>query len=137
AQRGHGHDLVRLECGHPGHAGQPRLAVDLHGTGAALAGLAVPPAGQVRGLGRLEAMDHIQDHLAIGHVHLVVPQRAVVDVATPDPEGPTPHARAPRGCRRLPPETGTWPVRYGRTERPAPGASARSPGAPGVPHPRR
>src|SRR5262249_42736047 len=78
--------LGLLERRHAGHAAQPRLAVDLHRTGAALAGLAVPPHGEVGGLGRLETVDHIQDYLAVVDLDLVVLELAAGVVAAPDPE---------------------------------------------------
>ena len=40
------------------------LAVDLGAAGAALAGLAVPADGEVAGLGRLDAVDGVEHHLA-------------------------------------------------------------------------
>src|SRR5690606_34495853 len=66
--------------------GQPRLAVDLHRAGAALAGLAVPAAGQVRSLGRLQPVDHVEDDLALVDLNLVVGEFTAVGVASPDPE---------------------------------------------------
>src|SRR6516165_5305749 len=59
--------VARLEQVHPGHAHQARLAVDLGAARAALAGLAVPAARQIVGLGRLDLVDHVQhDHAFLG-----------------------------------------------------------------------
>src|SRR5690606_33359615 len=65
-----------------------RLTVDLHRAGAALAGLAVPPAGQIRRLGGLQPVDDVEDDLAVVHLHLVVPQLTVLGVTAPDLEAP-------------------------------------------------
>ena len=64
-QRRDGDGLVLAERRHPGHAHQPRLAVDLGRARAALACLAVPPHGEVVGLGGLQAMDDVEHHLAV------------------------------------------------------------------------
>src|SRR5213594_2843073 len=63
--------LAGREGVHPGHAHEPRLAVDLRAARAALAGLAVPPAGQVARLGGLQAMDHVEDDHALVEVDVV------------------------------------------------------------------
>ena len=57
---------------HAGHAHEPGLAVDLGGAGAALAGLAIPAAGQVVGLRRLDLVDGVEDDHALADVGLVV-----------------------------------------------------------------
>ena len=64
--------LVLGERGHPGHAHQPRPAVDLRAARPALAGLAVPADGEVAGLGGLEPVDDVEDDLALVHLHGVV-----------------------------------------------------------------
>src|SRR5690606_9641584 len=71
---------------HPGHAQQPRHPVDLRGARAALAGLAVPPDGEVGGLGRLQPVDDVEDDLALVHLDGVVDELPVAVVAAPDPE---------------------------------------------------
>src|SRR5439155_1114235 len=63
--------LAGREGVHPGHAHEPGLAVDLRAARAALAGLAVPPAGQVARLGGLQAMDHVEDDHALVEVDVV------------------------------------------------------------------
>ena len=65
AQRGDRDGLVGGERAHPGHAHQPRPAVDLGAARPALAGLAVPPDGEVGGLRRLQAVDDVEDDLAL------------------------------------------------------------------------
>src|SRR5829696_5607967 len=66
---------------------QPGAAVDLGRAGAALAGLAVPAHGQVAGLGRLDAVDGVQHHLAVLAGHGVVAQLPAAGVAAPQPQG--------------------------------------------------
>ena len=83
-QRGHRDRLGLGEGVHPGHAHQPGLAVDLGAAGAALAGLAVPADGQVRGLGRLQPVDDVEDDLALVHLDLELLQHAAGVVAAPD-----------------------------------------------------
>src|SRR5699024_3859243 len=61
-------------------------AVDLHRAGAALAGLAVPPAGQVGRLGGLQPVDDVEDDLALVHLDLEVAQVTAARVAAPDTE---------------------------------------------------
>ena len=56
---------VGVEVGQPGHAHQPRPAVDLGAARAALAGLAVPAHREVAGLGRLQPVDRVEDDLAL------------------------------------------------------------------------
>ena len=67
-----GQGLVGREDRHPGHAGQPRPAVDLHRARPALAGLAVPPDGQVVGLGGRQPVQDVQHDLALVDLDLVV-----------------------------------------------------------------
>src|SRR2546422_308810 len=62
ADRRHRDRLALGEQVHPRHAHQPRLAVDLRAARAALAGLAVPAHGEVRGLRGLDAMDDVEHH---------------------------------------------------------------------------
>ena len=78
--------LVLLEVREPAHAHQPRLAVDLGAARAALAGLAVPPDGEVAGLGGLHAVDRVEHDLALGDLDGVVLDLAAVLVAAPDPQ---------------------------------------------------
>src|SRR5258708_935 len=86
ADRGDRDGLVLGEGGHPGHAHQPGHAVDLRRAGPALAGLAVPPQRQVGGLGGLEAVQDVEDDLALVHLDRVVGQLALALVAAPDLE---------------------------------------------------
>ena len=74
--RRHRDRLVLGEGAHPGHAQQPRPAVDLGAARAALAGLAVPAHREVRGLGRLEPVDDVEDDLALVDLDGVVLQGA-------------------------------------------------------------
>src|SRR6202034_1909905 len=69
---------------HAGHAHEPGLAVDLGRARPALAGLAVPPAGQVPGLGGLDAVDDVQDDLALLGFQRVPAEVAALGVAPPD-----------------------------------------------------
>src|SRR5215213_373332 len=87
AQGGDGDRLAPLEDVEPGHAQQPGAAVDLGRAGAALAGLAVPAHGQVAGLGRLDAVDGVQHHLAVLAGHGVVAQVPAAGVAAPQAQG--------------------------------------------------
>ena len=63
--RGHGDRLALGQGVHPGHAHKGGLAVDLGRARAALAGLAVPAAGQVGGVDGLDAVDDVEDDLAL------------------------------------------------------------------------
>src|SRR5690606_28156463 len=63
-----------------------RPAVDLRAARAALAGLAVPADGEVAGLGRLDAVDRIEDDLALLDLDGEVLQPAALGVAAPDLE---------------------------------------------------
>ena len=76
---------VSVEVREPGHAQQPRLAVDLGAAGAALAGLAVPADREVAGLGGLHPVDGVEDDLALGDLDRVVAELAAALVAAPDP----------------------------------------------------
>src|ERR1051325_10770070 len=75
---------VERDLAHSGHAHQSRLAVDLRGTGTALAGLAIPAAGEVVGLPCLDFMDGIEHHHAFTYFHGVVFENAALRVTTPD-----------------------------------------------------
>ena len=86
AQRRDRDGLVLGERGHPGHAQQPRPAVDLRAARAALAGLAVPAHREVRRLGGLQPVDDVEDDLALVDLDRVVLQLAAVGVAAPHPE---------------------------------------------------
>src|SRR5262249_61335359 len=63
---------------------QPRPAVDLGAARAALAGLAVPADGQVVGLGRLDAMEHVEDDHPGIDGHPVLAEGAARGVAAED-----------------------------------------------------
>ena len=78
--------LFRREGRHPGHAGQPGPPVDLHRARPALARLAVPPDGQVIGLGGLQPVQHVEDDLALVDLDLVVGELAGPRVPAPDPQ---------------------------------------------------
>src|SRR5581483_7855230 len=80
------HGLVLLEGGHPRHARQARHAVHLHRARAALAGLAVPPAREVGLLCGLQAVDDVEDDLALVDLHLVVADLSARGVAAPNTE---------------------------------------------------
>ena len=99
AHRLDGHRLVQVQLAEPRHAHQPGLAVDFRGARAALAGLAVPPHGEVRRLLGLDAVngvehDHAVRHLGVerlvGAVISDLPRRSVLEKAglsSPDLEG--------------------------------------------------
>ena len=87
AQRGD-RDRPGRQRGEPGHAQQLRAAVDLGAARAALAGLAVPPDRQVPGLGGLQPVQHVQNHLALVHGNRVVREPAAGLVAAPHPQVP-------------------------------------------------
>src|SRR5690606_25918252 len=79
-------DVDRLVLGegtHPGHAHQPWLAVDLGAPRTALARLAVPPAREVARLRRLDAVDDVEDDLALVHLDRVIAEAATLGVPTP------------------------------------------------------
>ena len=98
AQRRDGDRLVVVEGVHAGHAHQPRATVDLGAARPALAGLAVPAHGEVLRLRRLEAVDDVEDDLALVHLDLEVVQLAVVVRPSPDPElRGVPHHAPPSG----------------------------------------
>jgi hypothetical protein len=73
---------------HPRHAHEAGLAVDFGGAGAALAGLAVPAAGEVLGLLGLDLVDDVEDDHAGGDGGGVVlePARVAGFCAAPDAE---------------------------------------------------
>src|SRR5215831_328983 len=81
------HRLARIEGVHAGHAHEARLAVDLRAARPALARLAVPAAGEIAGLGRLDGVDHVEDDHALLHGHAVVLEGAALGVAAPHPHG--------------------------------------------------
>src|SRR5581483_1408438 len=84
-QRRDGDDFVLAERRHPRHAHQLRPAVDLSRARSALARLAVPAHGEIRGLRLLQAMNDVEHHLALVHLDGVVVQAAAGVVAAPDP----------------------------------------------------
>src|SRR5918994_4593996 len=86
AHRLDGDRFVERQGVQPCHAHEPRLSVDLRRARSALAGLAVPAAGQVWRLGRLDAVDGVEDDHPLRHVGRVVHVAAVGARAAPDPE---------------------------------------------------
>ena len=82
--RRHGDGFPRVEQIHPRHTQQPRPAVDLGTARATLTGLTVPPDGQIAGLGRLEAVNHVEDDLALFGLDRVFDELATVSVTAPD-----------------------------------------------------
>ena len=83
AQRRHRDDLVLGEGAHARHAHQPRPPVDLGAARPALAGLAVPPHREVRGLRRLQAVDDVEHDLAFVDLDGEVLEVAVGAVTAP------------------------------------------------------
>ena len=81
-----GHRLGEIQLVEAGHAHELRFAVDLGRAGTALAGLAVPAAGQVVGLGGLDLVDGIEDDHAFGDLRLVIDHFAAGRVSAPDGE---------------------------------------------------
>src|SRR5262249_27079839 len=79
--------------------------------------LAVPPDGQVAGLGRLQPVQHVQDDLALVDLDLVVLQRPGARVPAPDPQRSlVPHiSGSPHPARRAHPRSCTSSARLGRT----------------------
>src|SRR5438094_901011 len=65
AHRGNGDGFARLEDAHACHAGQSRTSVDFGRARSALAGLAVPPDGQIAGLCRLDPVQDVEDDFAV------------------------------------------------------------------------
>ena len=127
-----GDRLVLGERRHPGHAQQPRPAVDLGAARAALAGLAVPAHREVAGLGGLQPVDDVEDDLAL------VDLDGVVAAGRRRSSSPR-HTRnlrvvrssvrllRRRRCgRRARLRSGTWPARRGRTGRAGPRGIAGS-----------
>src|SRR6266850_92851 len=78
--RRHRDGLAGLEQVHAGHAHEARLAVDLGAARPALAGLAVPPAGEVVGLGRLDPVDDVEDDHALLGLDAIVLEVAATGV---------------------------------------------------------
>src|SRR5215510_5422183 len=83
----HRYLLARIEGVHPGHAHEARLAVDLRAARAALARLAVPAAGEIPRLRRLDGVDHVEDDHALLHGHAVFLEGAALGVAAPHQHG--------------------------------------------------
>src|SRR5881396_3019727 len=81
ADRRHRDGLALGEEFHAGHAHEPRPPVDLGAARAAFARLAVPADGEVRRLGRLDAVDHVQHHHPFLGLHAIVPELAARRVA--------------------------------------------------------
>src|SRR3990170_2520443 len=73
--------LSGLEGVHASHAHEARVAVDLGAAGAALARLAVPADGEVVRLSGLDAVDDVEDNLALVHVDHVIDEGAAGGVA--------------------------------------------------------
>ena len=82
----HGDHLVRRQRVHARHAHQAWFTVDFRRARAALAGLAVPAACQVRRLLRLNAMHAVKEHHALGDIHGVLNESTRFLVAAPDAE---------------------------------------------------
>src|SRR5262249_37493620 len=83
-----GRDGDRLALGegvHPGHAHEPRLAVDLGAARAALPGLAVPPAREVVGLRRLDPVDDVQHDHALVALDAILLEVAAAGIAAEHP----------------------------------------------------
>src|SRR2546426_9168284 len=78
--RRHRDGLAGLEQVHAGHAHQAGLAVHLGAARPALAGLAVPPASEVLGLGRLDPVDHVEDDHAFFGLDAVILEGAAPGV---------------------------------------------------------
>ncbi len=98
--RGDRDGLALLERVHPAHAHQLRHAVDLGAAGAALAGLAVPADREVRGLGRLQPVDDVEDDLALVDLDLVVVEVTALAIAPPHAElGHVTHAGSSSSVR--------------------------------------
>src|SRR4029079_8036798 len=72
----------------PGHDCGGGAALHCGAARAALAGLAVPPDGEVRGLGRLQAVDDVEDDLTLLDLDAAVLELAVGVVAPPHAEPP-------------------------------------------------
>lgn len=68
----------------PGHAHEPRHAVDLGGAGPAFARFAIPAAGQVRRLRRLNLVDGIQNDHPFPDFHGIIPELALPPFSAPD-----------------------------------------------------
>src|SRR6202012_3377438 len=66
--------------------GQPRPAVDLHRARPALAGLAVPPDGQVAGLSGLQPVQDVEHNPALVDLPRLVGELAGTRVSAPDPQ---------------------------------------------------
>jgi hypothetical protein len=82
-----GHRLLDGQLVEAGHAHQLGHAVDLGRAGAALAGLAVPAAGEIVGRLRLDLVDGVEDHHALADLGGVVLERPALPIATPDAKG--------------------------------------------------
>src|SRR5262249_31783285 len=121
-------DLDRLpfrEVPEARHAGELRLAVDLHAARATLAGLAVPTAGEIARVLLLDPVDQIADHHARVDLDRALLEPAAGAVSTPGPQ----RARA----RHHP----SPPLRWSPS-RSSPAREARPPGGssrPPSPHP--
>jgi hypothetical protein len=85
--------LIEREVAHPRHAEEPRQAVDLRRTRTALAGFAVPAAGKIVRLLRLNVMHRVENDHAFGDFGGVVTKFPARGVAAPDFEGSRAHRR--------------------------------------------
>ncbi len=85
-QRGDRDRLLAAEDRHPRHAQQPRPSVDLRAARTALSRLAVPAHRQIARLGGLDAVDDVEDDLAVVDLDLEVLQTAAPGVPAPHPE---------------------------------------------------
>ena len=87
AHRLDGDGLVGRQRVHARHAHELRHAVDFRRAGAAFAGLAIPAAGEVVGLRRLDFVDDVEHHQALGDLGGVIHElAAAVVVRAPDSE---------------------------------------------------
>ena len=85
--RRHGDRLAFGEGVHARHAQQPGQPVDLGRARAALAGLAVPAAGEVGSLVGLDPVDDVEDDLALHGGHDVIGELPAGLVTPPHPHG--------------------------------------------------
>src|SRR5882757_6035614 len=82
-----GDRFVERQGIHSRHAHQARMAVDLRGAGAALAGLAVPSHRKIVGLLGLDQMHDVEDNRPFFDLGFVFLEIAAVRIAAPDAEG--------------------------------------------------
>src|SRR3990170_6214852 len=100
--------LSRLEGVHAGHAHEAGLAVDLGAAGTALASLTVPADSEVVRLRGLDAVDDVEDDLALLHVDDVIDEGAAGGVAAEHAHRYGAHPHPPP-----PVDSGQWTVDSG------------------------